>query len=332
MAAFYTIDQYQYRIYFGDEPQSPNETFVPTMLHIKAVNHASLSDYRCDITSDCIDGYGLIPSLDVLYDILADGFAGKKTTVVTLTTVYDAKKDEIHVVLVLRFAYNKETLDLTLVSVKDLASQEILNNKMQYFNKRLTDLEDERKEIDGLKETVAGLSEQLQRLKFHASIGHRLMAVSQNNQMIHMSVPQVQILTVGLDQFSVANLQGSRTGGVAYANCRDYGLDASYYFDIFNQFVELRSVTISDINWSDLKYISNCSKITELILTNLANLVDVSVVITFTSLKTLTITECRKIKNLKILEQCKNLELLKAHSAINTGVFAEALSFRIEMV
>ena len=52
----------------------------------------------------------------------------------------------------------------------------------------------------------------------------------------------------------------------------------------------------------------------------------------FKVLEKLTINGCRKIKNLKLLEKCTSLEVLKVHSSINTGVFSEALSFRIEIV
>lgn len=335
MAAFYMIAQYQYRLYFGDASESPNETFVPTVLHIKAVNHLSLEDYRCDITSDDIEGFGLIPSLDVLYDILTDGFTGKNSSAVSLSARHDPKRDVIHLVLALKFAYTSETLNLALASVKDLTDQEMLSNKMLYFNKRLTELEDDRKEIVRLKDRVATVMDTLTKLEFRDAIGHRSIAVQapNGNGHVHVCVPLAQVLTVELPRITIANLGGSRrTQFTGYIQAPDYGLDPSYYFSVFNQLVELRIVSLSSVNWSDLEHISKCRKVNALTLNHLAQLVDIGVVASFPDLKTLTITECRKIKNLKMLEQCKSLELLKAHSTLNTGVFSEALSFRIEMV
>ncbi len=334
MTTFYTIEQYQYYIYFSnDGKKNSNETSNSDVLHIKAINHVSLSDYRCDITKDRIKDYGLIPSLDILYDILSDGFLKKKTDIVQLGTTYDIKKNEIYITLILTFPYKKEIFHLKLESVKDLANQDILNNKMNYFNKRLTDLEGERKEIQLLTDRVDQLTDQLYQHQLQINIAKDHVIFTANYATNYC----VCILSTGslnVDESTIKFTSNSNLGTISinYANCETYGILPPYYFTRFNYFTELDTISIKNVNWPDLTYIRKCTKITNLTIEGLDNLIDISAVLNFIKLKTLSIRDCRKIKNLKILEECKSLQLLKIHSSINTGVFSEALSFPIEII
>ncbi len=326
MAKCYTIGQYQYNIYFGEEG-----------LSLKAINYKSLVDYRCDIEEADIKDFRLISSLDTLYEILNDAFTGKNTSAVVMKITYDEKKDEINILLCLKYKYASETLEVNLRSVKELVNQRIIDNKMHYFNKRLTDLEGERKEIDELKLTVLNLSERLAQLETSSIINNDYITYMMTEQSPYggwakyntsaLYVPLATMLTVSSKQLTVGS-------GKDYNVIIKYlsGVSMDCYIRMCNYLTELKSIDICKIDCEDLKFIEKCTKTEELSLENLLNLVDISSVLNFLDLKFLTIKECRKINNLKILEKCKSLELLKVHSTINTGVFSEVLSFRIEII
>ena len=98
MADCFTIGQYQYNIsYEGEEPTSdsselPGES-PGSILRLKAINYESLVDYRCDVDMEVIRENRLIPSLEILYDILVDGFTKKDENTVKLNIEYDKKRE-----------------------------------------------------------------------------------------------------------------------------------------------------------------------------------------------------------------------------------------------
>lgn len=313
----YTIGQYQYNIYFGEEG-----------LSLKAINYESLIDYRCDIKQDAIEGYKLFNSLETLYTILVDGFTNKNKNNVKMNIIYEKAKDEINILLEVKFPYATEEFTIKLMSVKDLVNQQIIDNKMHYFNKRLTDVEGERKEIETLKHTVDSLLHRLEQLEVKTAINNEHIlfgcdsSSSSSKYLYHVYIP-----------LSVTLIMGSSFMDINGADFSfDPNINIDHYIKMCNLLIELKEAVIREIDIRDLKFIEKCTKLTELTLGNMTKLVDISSVLKLPVLKTLTITECKKITNLKILENCKNLELLKIQSSINTGVFSEELSFRIEII
>lgn len=307
----YTIGQYQYNVYFGEDG-----------LSLKAINYDSLVDYRCDIKQDDIKDCNLINSLTTLHKILVDSFTNNSKDTVKMNIKYNKTMDEIDIVLKIVFAYAEEEFKLKLISVKDLVNQEIINNKMQYFNKRLIDVEGERKEIDVLRNTIYCLESRLSQLEKKTIFNNHFITYPTSEPFIPASTELIITPTIII------------TGAGGYDRTVTYlpYIDINYYIQICNCLFELKDVDISGLNCSDLKFINNCVKITTLSLSNMSNLMDLSAVLLFPNLKTLTIEKCRKINNLKILEKCKNLELLKIHSSINTGIFSEIISFRIVII
>lgn len=328
MAGYYTIGQYQYTVCFGEGESSTDAS----CLHLKAIHYQSLTDYRCDIMIDDIKAYRLIDSLESLHDILIDGFNTTNKEVVDLNITYHKIRDEIDFALIIHFPYLKEIFKFKLISVKELANNEIINNKMQYFNKRLTDLENERTTIEGMTIQMDRLRKRLDQLEFNDQVSKDYISICGHGGMYHVCIPIALNLNVSSTNITITNDSQNYTITVRYDDCEIYGLNKHYYHNMLCRLTQLSNIIIDGVNWSTLEYIKNCSEVIELTLSNLTNLVDIKDICKFSKLKTLTITECRKIKNLKILETCKSLELLNAHASMNTGVFSEALSFRIEIV
>lgn len=326
----YTVGQYQYNFYFGEDG-----------LSLKAINYKSLVDYRCDIEQDDIKNCQLIDSLETLHKILTDGFTNKNKDVGEMNIKYDNIKDEINTLLKIKFAYANEEWRLNLISVKDLINQEVINNKMQYFNKRLTDVEGEQKEINVLKDTISQLEYRLSRLENKTVTNNNYITYPEKFE----SCPQLSYrvekissaLFVPLSKklvMTVHNMTITGSDGHVYQMLITYlpYIDIDYYIQMCNCLIELNTADITGLNCRDLKFINNCVKITTLSLSNMPNLMDLSDILMFPDLKTLSIKGCRNINNLKILEKCKKLELLRVHSSINTGIFSEILSFRIEII
>ena len=338
MSDCYIIGQYQYNIYNHTEGEEKQ------YLCIKAVNYKSLVDYNHKIYDKDIKNYKLIPSLDILYQILIDGFTDKNKDVCTLKIIYNNKKDIINISLQIKFRYIIEEIKFNLISVQELATQQVVDNKMQYFNKRLTDLEYERKEINLLSSQVKKLTEKLQNLEYSTKLSTDIVNIlcinlkpPYINSLILSShsiyIPIAILLTINNNNFIIENDQRTLDYNINYKAIIDkHKIPKKHYFDIPNYLSELTYISISDLEQSDLKFIQKCYKLKELIIKNLTNLVDIKIILNFKVLEKLTITGCRKIKNLKLLEKCTSLEVLKVHSSINTGVFSEALSFRIEIV
>ena len=315
MSDCYIIGQYQYNIYNHTEGEEKQ------YLCIKAVNYKSLVDYNHKIYDKDIKNYKLIPSLDILYQILIDGFTDKNKDVCTLKIIYNDKKDIINISLQIKFRYIIEEIKFNLISVQELATQQVVDNKMQYFNKRLTDLESERKEINLLSSQVKKLTEKLQNLEYSTKLSTNFVN-KRKRTTTHLTIDRNNLRL--LLPFLIGD------GFVNDTEHEERNKEIQIYFN--NCLSELTYISILGIEQSDLKFIQKCYKLKELIIKNLTNLVDIKIILNFKVLEKLTITGCRKIKNLKLLEKCTSLEVLKVHSSINTGVFSEALSFRIEIV
>ena len=79
----------------------------------------------------------------------------------------------------------------------------------------------------------------------------------------------------------------------------------------------------------DLEFIRKCSTLTTVNLYNVSNLTDISALLE-TNIQDLTITECRMIEHLELLEDT-NLKTLKIQSVMNLGVFSKNLKFTVEI-
>ena len=125
---YYLIDNYQYSLLIEDG----------TLL-IKTIDFSQLIDYKVVITNEMLITYRLVNTIEELYEIFTDCFKSydNKDTKTYIELAYDKKTDVINLTLHIGFKYKTETLEFKMITVKDFLNQQMINNKLFYFNTKL---------------------------------------------------------------------------------------------------------------------------------------------------------------------------------------------------
>lgn len=325
MSACHTIDNIQYNIYFENEK-----------LCVKAIHFKSLTDYKLEICNEDIQQYKLVDSLEELYEMLDDAFSNivdnKESNDVNLVIEFDKKKNEIHLTMTIGFKYKSENINFIMVTEKELINQQIIDNKMTYFNKKLNDLEDMLQIIDSMQKQINKQDSRIRELEYENEYGRKQL----NYGVHYLILEEAKSLSINSASLSIVGVVCLFGVNISKQHILTFMDD----LQMLNRLYNLETITITNIStdqeysrlFVDLSFIEECRNIKTVTLNNIPNLYDISALSNFHNMETLTITECRKIQNLEVIEQCKSLQLLKIQSVMNTGVFSNNLHFRIEIM
>ena len=346
MAKTYTIDQYQYSL-----------SFEQGELVIKAINYTSLTDYYCKYSPDMITESKLIESLETLYDALNETLSacsdnnsasqnGRTHTDDHITVFsnddsglkinYDRVKDRIIIKYTIKFKYFNEVFDFELLKPKVIEDMALINNKLSYYNKRLTDYDKQIAKVSALEKTIAGLVEQVRELTFQ-TVDTRQILFYPGYHMIDIRTA-IKLLVMS-DRFIVNDIDyrfsntvttTDRQKSVSLRPAERVDYKYAEYLYLLNKLIYLEEINVD--SQANLDMIKECKSVKKLTVQSCTDLTDISNVAEFDKMEEIVIYGCQSIKNLDILEECKSLKTVKLSSTMNTGVFTKDIQFVIQIV
>lgn len=214
----YEINNIQYSLYFED-----------LKLIIKGVHYQSLTDYKCVIETV---NSRIIDSLELLYEILCDGFSNSNENI-DLMIDHILSKNEIHLILNIDFKYIDDSLEFTMKTEKDLVDLVRVENKLTYFNKKLNGIDDN---YSPMFELIQTLTERIEQLEYETRFSRKLVRI-QNTDVVLSWVCQINVKNNS--QIDIMQRNGPTVSNFQFTNGNK---DYTNNWDMFNDFLQSRNI------------------------------------------------------------------------------------------
>lgn len=321
MAGSYTIGEYQYTV-----------SFENSNLIVKAINYSTLKDYICEIFADMIDEFKLIESLEMLFDMMSDAFnTYDENGNESLNITYNKIKDQIQIDFTIKFKYFDETFSFVLLKPDVIEDRDAISNKLDYYNKRLSDYDSQIAKVEQLERTVQLLAERLSNLTFQTLDTRQVLFYPgylpidvRTAIKIHITI---RVFTVNDVQYSY---KFARCGSVMFRP--DETVDYKYkdYLHLLNKLIYLEEIVVTGM--ADLDMIKECKEVKKLSIIDCPDMTSINVVTNFDKMEEITIKTTQSITDLHVLEECKSLKSVNLSSTMNTGVFTKNIQFVVSVI